>query len=191
MRGGGGAQRSCSRRMLAEQRAEAAVALPEGERRGRHVAGVERLRLGLPGCEQVVQIVDQARHGVSFVGVMVATDGSAGRMQCRRDSLMRPRMTWLRRAVRPVRRTHVRVTWPGGGWLCGLLPLELIMSSYENGVDDPTTPPNGVKAPGKDHAAIQDGPAQDSEIDDDDAIEDEVDAEVDLDDDDKDEEDEQ
>ena len=67
------------------------------------------------------------------------------------------------------------------------------MSSHENGnqgVDDPT-PPNGVKAPGKDHAAIQEGPAQDSEIDDDDGIEDEVDAEVDADHDEADEDDEE
>jgi hypothetical protein len=101
---------------------------------------------------------------------------------------MRHRMTRLPAALLPMRRTHVHITWPGGGWPCGPLPLELIMSSYENGVDDPTTPPKGVKAPGQEHAAIQEGPAQDSEIDDDDAIEDEVDAEVDLDDDEEDDE---
>ncbi|PPU91095.1 hypothetical protein XpopCFBP1817_15435 [Xanthomonas populi] len=66
------------------------------------------------------------------------------------------------------------------------------MNSDENGnqgVDDPMTPPNGVKAPGRGHAAIQEGPAQASEIDDDDAIEDEVDADEDLEEDDEDDED--
>lgn len=42
------------------------------------------------------------------------------------------------------------------------------------GIDGPT-PPNGVKAPGKNEDLLQDGPAQDSEIDDDDSIEDELD----------------
>ncbi|KUF34602.1 hypothetical protein [Xanthomonas phaseoli] len=51
------------------------------------------------------------------------------------------------------------------------------MSNNQNanrGIDDPT-PPNGVKAPGKNEDLLQDGPAQDSEIDDDDSIEDELD----------------
>ncbi|MEQ8034496.1 hypothetical protein [Xanthomonas sp. WHRI 6106] len=45
-------------------------------------------------------------------------------------------------------------------------------------IDDPT-PPNGVKAPGKNEDLLQDGPAQDSEIDDDDGIEDDVDQDED------------
>ncbi|MEB1092932.1 hypothetical protein VDP39_19610, partial [Xanthomonas campestris pv. campestris] len=39
------------------------------------------------------------------------------------------------------------------------------------GPSDPN-PPDGVKTPGKPHAPVQEGPAQDSEIDDDDSIED-------------------
>ncbi|MBB2756084.1 hypothetical protein XarbCFBP8138_04260 [Xanthomonas arboricola] len=56
------------------------------------------------------------------------------------------------------------------------------MSNDENGnrgVDDPT-PPNGIKAPGRDNTPIQEGPAQDSEIDDDDGIEDPVEDDDDL-----------
>ncbi|QBH01228.1 hypothetical protein [Xanthomonas oryzae] len=51
------------------------------------------------------------------------------------------------------------------------------MSTNQNGnrgIDDPT-PPNGVKAPGKHENLVQEGPAQDSEIDDDDNIEDALD----------------
>ncbi|CAJ25620.1 conserved hypothetical protein [Xanthomonas euvesicatoria pv. vesicatoria str. 85-10] len=71
----------------------------------------------------------------------------------------------------------MRITGPGGGWAGGLLPRELTMNNNQNanrGIDDPT-PPNGVKAPGKNEDLLQDGPAQDSEIDDDDSIEDELD----------------
>ncbi|OBR72772.1 hypothetical protein A7D35_15265 [Xanthomonas arboricola] len=70
------------------------------------------------------------------------------------------------------------------------------MSNDENGnrgVDDPT-PPNGIKAPGSDNTPIQEGPAQDSEIDDDDGIEDPVEDDDDLgaeDDEDEDEDDDQ
>ncbi|NJC49168.1 UNVERIFIED_ORG: hypothetical protein GGR78_002440 [Xanthomonas campestris] len=56
------------------------------------------------------------------------------------------------------------------------------MSNDENGnrgVDDPTAP-NGIKAPGRDNTPIQEGPAQDSEIDDDDGIEDPVEDDDDL-----------
>ncbi|MCC4603979.1 hypothetical protein [Xanthomonas campestris] len=56
------------------------------------------------------------------------------------------------------------------------------MSNSQNGnrgVDDPT-PPNGVKAPGKNEDLLQDGPAQDSEIDDDDGIEHDVDEDEDT-----------
>jgi hypothetical protein len=42
------------------------------------------------------------------------------------------------------------------------------------GIDDPT-PPNGVKAPGRNEDLAEDEPAQESEIDDDDRIEDELD----------------
>ncbi|APO95310.1 hypothetical protein [Xanthomonas vesicatoria] len=41
-------------------------------------------------------------------------------------------------------------------------------------IGDPS-PPNGVKAPGKNDDLLQDGPAQDSEIDDDDSIEGDLD----------------
>ncbi|KGR40876.1 hypothetical protein XvhCFBP2543_20960 [Xanthomonas vasicola] len=57
------------------------------------------------------------------------------------------------------------------------MPQELTMGNNENGnrgIYDPT-PPKGVKAPGKNEDLLQDGPAQDSEIDDDDSIEDELD----------------
>ena len=50
------------------------------------------------------------------------------------------------------------------------------MSNNENGnrgIDEPT-PPNGVKAPGKHEDLLQDGPAQDTEIDDNDGIEDQI-----------------
>ncbi|WP_434989193.1 hypothetical protein [Xanthomonas melonis] len=48
------------------------------------------------------------------------------------------------------------------------------MRTNENGkprIDEPASP-NGVKAPGKREDPLQDGPAQDTEIDDDDSIED-------------------
>ncbi|WAT15335.1 hypothetical protein [Xanthomonas fragariae] len=63
------------------------------------------------------------------------------------------------------------------------------MSNDKNGnqgIDD-LRPPNGVKAPGKNEDLLQDGPAQISQIDDDDGIEDDVDEE----DDEEDEEDDQ
>ncbi|MEA5122643.1 hypothetical protein [Xanthomonas floridensis] len=51
------------------------------------------------------------------------------------------------------------------------------MRTQEHGnerIDDPS-PPDGIKAPGKNEDLLQDGPAQDSEIDDDDSIEGEID----------------
>ena len=50
------------------------------------------------------------------------------------------------------------------------------MSNNENGnrgIDDPT-PPNGVKAPGKHEDLLQGGPAQDTGVDDNDGIEDQI-----------------
>lgn len=90
-----------------------------------------------------------------------------------------PKPEWFRYCdgCRFLRAAHVRITPPGGGWAGGLLPRELTMSNNQNanrGIDGPT-PPNGVKAPGKNEDLLQDGPAQDSEIDDDDSIEDELD----------------
>lgn len=76
---------------------------------------------------------------------------------------------------------HIHITAAGGRWLRGLLPQESSMRTQDSGttrIDDPT-PPNGVKAPGKNEDLLQDGPAQDSEIDDDDGIEDDVDADED------------
>ncbi|MCS3747626.1 hypothetical protein [Xanthomonas sp. 3793] len=51
------------------------------------------------------------------------------------------------------------------------------MRTQENGNEriDDSRPPNGVKAPGKNEDLLQDGPAQDSEIDDDDSIEGDID----------------
>lgn len=60
------------------------------------------------------------------------------------------------------------------GGQVALLPWEKRMSTDNDtnrGPSDPN-PPDGVKAPGKPHAPVQEGPAQDSEIDDDDSIED-------------------
>ncbi|MBB4131482.1 hypothetical protein [Xanthomonas sp. 3075] len=56
------------------------------------------------------------------------------------------------------------------------------MSNNENGnrgIDDPT-PPNGVKAPGKHEDLLQDRAVQDTEIDDNDGIEDQIDEQHDA-----------
>ncbi|SOO29324.1 hypothetical protein XAP6164_3230020 [Xanthomonas phaseoli pv. phaseoli] len=81
--------------MRVQQGGQATMAIAEGQRGGRHVAGVEGACLGLPAGEQVFQIADQARHGVSSVGVLLSTGRGDRQMQAGAAS-SGPKPEWFR-----------------------------------------------------------------------------------------------